>query len=196
MGVEILKTLVVSVNRRTVCSASPPNPKIFLAKHNRKTKRETRFALKFGRGDPYWLRLDAMTDVRCLKLIGNFLHDPAEEKIADNAVLIFRVWTRRDPPFLHLRHSLLALLRSPIFTMAQKWSILTALVLLVKSALATYTPASYYLLQDYQAGTANFFNNFNYFTGSDPSNGFVQFESFLVKLIIDTLVSQLQSAED
>ena len=172
-----------------------PNPKVIFGKTQ---KRRHGCALKLKTWRSYWLRPDALTDTRCLKLIGNFLHGLTDFALrtgsttsdADNGVLIFRVWTRRDRPFLHLRHSLLALLhlrhyllallRSPIFTMVQKWSILTALVLFVNSALAAYSPASYYLLKDYQAGTANFFNNFNYFTGSDPSNGFVQFESFLV----------------
>lgn len=38
-----------------------------------------------------------------------------------------------------------------------------------------YTSTTYYLLKDFQAGTANFFNNFNFFTGADPTHGFVQY---------------------
>jgi hypothetical protein len=39
-----------------------------------------------------------------------------------------------------------------------------------------YSQASYHLLKDYQAGTTKFFDNFDFFTGSDPTNGFVKFD--------------------
>jgi hypothetical protein len=38
-----------------------------------------------------------------------------------------------------------------------------------------YQSTSYYLVEDYQAGTSNFFNNFNFYTGADPSDGFVEY---------------------
>jgi len=37
-----------------------------------------------------------------------------------------------------------------------------------------YTSTTYYLLKDFQAGTTNFWKNFNFFTGADPTHGFVQ----------------------
>jgi hypothetical protein len=33
---------------------------------------------------------------------------------------------------------------------------------------------TYNLVKDFQAGTTNFFSNFNFFTGADPTHGFVQ----------------------
>jgi hypothetical protein len=60
--------------------------------------------------------------------------------------------------------------------MVLRW-ILGASAILFKLTLATYTPASYYLVKDYQAGTANFFNNFNFYTGADPNDGFVDYLS-------------------
>jgi len=38
----------------------------------------------------------------------------------------------------------------------------------------TYDPQYYNLVKDYQAGTPNFFNNFNFYSGADPKGGFVQ----------------------
>lgn len=45
---------------------------------------------------------------------------------------------------------------------------------LCQSSIA-YNAASYRLLKDYQAGTDKFFQNFNFFTGLDPTNGFVKY---------------------
>lgn len=39
----------------------------------------------------------------------------------------------------------------------------------------SYTSTTYYLQKDFQAGTANFWNNFDWFTGADPTHGFVQY---------------------
>jgi hypothetical protein len=40
--------------------------------------------------------------------------------------------------------------------------------------LFAYAPATYTLVKDYQAGSNAFFDNFNFFTGADPTHGFVQ----------------------
>jgi hypothetical protein len=39
----------------------------------------------------------------------------------------------------------------------------------------SYPSATYKLVKDYQAGTSAFWNNFNFFTGADPTNGFVKY---------------------
>jgi hypothetical protein len=38
----------------------------------------------------------------------------------------------------------------------------------------SYPTANYNLVKDYGAGTSAFFTNFNFFTGADPTNGFVK----------------------
>jgi len=40
-----------------------------------------------------------------------------------------------------------------------------------------YPPATYNLVHDYQAGTSSFWSNWNFFTGPDPTDGFVKYES-------------------
>jgi hypothetical protein len=42
---------------------------------------------------------------------------------------------------------------------------------------ARYAPTTYSLVKDFQAGTSNFFNNFKFYTGPDPTNGFVNYLS-------------------
>src|SRR5271170_4178471 len=42
-----------------------------------------------------------------------------------------------------------------------------------------YPAATYNLVHDYQAGTSSFWNNWNYFTGPDPTDGFVKYASLL-----------------
>jgi hypothetical protein len=44
----------------------------------------------------------------------------------------------------------------------------------------------YNLLKDFQAGTSNFFNNFNFYTGADPTHGFVQSSTSKKSLMVDT----------
>ena len=39
---------------------------------------------------------------------------------------------------------------------------------------ASYPTATYKLVKDYGAGTSSFFNNFNFFTGADPTHGNVK----------------------
>jgi hypothetical protein len=39
---------------------------------------------------------------------------------------------------------------------------------------ASYPTATYKLVKDYGAGTSSFYNNFNFFTGADPTNGYVK----------------------
>jgi len=41
---------------------------------------------------------------------------------------------------------------------------------------ATYPSATYTLVKDFAAGTAAFFNSFNFYTGADPKGGFVMYE--------------------
>lgn len=38
-----------------------------------------------------------------------------------------------------------------------------------------YPTASYNLVKDYEGGTDNFFNHFNFYTGQDPTHGFVKY---------------------
>jgi hypothetical protein len=54
---------------------------------------------------------------------------------------------------------------------------------------ATYPAETYTLVKDFTAGTAAFFNNFNFYTGADPKGGFVQYGSR-----IPTLICRFQSA--
>jgi hypothetical protein len=49
------------------------------------------------------------------------------------------------------------------------------LVSLFIDAFFAYSPTTYTLVKDYQAGTSAFFNNFQFFTGADPTHGFVQY---------------------
>jgi len=51
---------------------------------------------------------------------------------------------------------------------------LLCLLLFFDPLFAAYSPATYQLVKDFQAGTSSFFSNFNFFTGSDPTHGFVQ----------------------
>jgi hypothetical protein len=44
-----------------------------------------------------------------------------------------------------------------------------------------YPPATYNLVHDYQAGTSKFWSNWNYFTGADPTNGFVKYVSLYLR---------------
>ena len=46
---------------------------------------------------------------------------------------------------------------------------------LLQLASASYPAATYKLVKDYGAGTSSFFNNFNFFTGADPTNGNVKY---------------------
>ena len=39
---------------------------------------------------------------------------------------------------------------------------------------SSYPAQSYKLVKDYKAGTSSFFNNFNFYTGSDPTHGNVE----------------------
>jgi hypothetical protein len=50
----------------------------------------------------------------------------------------------------------------------------TLYILLDFVAGESYPTATYTLLKDFQAGSSNFFNNFNFYTGADPTNGFVE----------------------
>ena len=46
-----------------------------------------------------------------------------------------------------------------------------------------YPAATYTLVHDYQAGTSSFWNNWNYFTGADPTDGFVKYVSPYLKIL-------------
>src|SRR5271170_5515962 len=46
-----------------------------------------------------------------------------------------------------------------------------------------YPAATYNLVHDYQAGTSSFWNNWNYFTGADPTDGFVKYVSPYLKIL-------------
>src|SRR5271154_6542111 len=46
-----------------------------------------------------------------------------------------------------------------------------------------YPAATYNLVHDYQAGTSSFWNNWNYFTGADPTDGFVKYVSLYLKIL-------------
>jgi len=50
---------------------------------------------------------------------------------------------------------------------------LLSLVLSLVNA-RNYPTANYWLVKDFQAGTANFFDNFNFYTGADPTHGDVK----------------------
>lgn len=44
------------------------------------------------------------------------------------------------------------------------------------AAASYYPPATYNLIHDFQAGTSSFWNNWNFFTGADPTDGFVKYK--------------------
>jgi hypothetical protein len=46
-----------------------------------------------------------------------------------------------------------------------------------------YPAATYNLVHDYQAGTSSFWSNWNYFTGPDPTDGFVKYVSLYLKIL-------------
>ena len=54
-------------------------------------------------------------------------------------------------------------------------SVCFILVILLDFTIAeSYPPQNYKLVKDYGAGTAAFFNNFNFYTGADPTDGDVK----------------------
>jgi hypothetical protein len=46
-----------------------------------------------------------------------------------------------------------------------------------------YPAATYNLVHDYEAGTSSFWSNWNYFTGPDPTDGFVKYGSLYLKIL-------------
>jgi hypothetical protein len=57
---------------------------------------------------------------------------------------------------------------------------------LIHGVLGYTSGITYNLVKDYQAGTSNFFNNFNFYTGADPTHGFVQSSISKTLLMVDT----------
>ena len=80
--------------------------------------------------------------------------------------------------FPFLSHPQLAYLDGSLVTMARLSLVvpLTLLFLVLSLVNAeSYPTTNYKLVKDFEAGTSNFFNNFNFYTGSDPTNGDVKY---------------------
>lgn len=59
--------------------------------------------------------------------------------------------------------------------MSRALSFICIFILFLDLAIAaSYPTATYKLIKDYGAGTSSFFNNFNFYTGADPTNGDVK----------------------
>src|SRR5271156_4535741 len=46
-----------------------------------------------------------------------------------------------------------------------------------------YPPATYNLVHDYEAGTSQFWSNWDFFTGPDPTDGFVKYVSLYLRML-------------
>jgi hypothetical protein len=71
----------------------------------------------------------------------------------------------RDSPSVQAR---------PAITAMQRLLQLSLIFSLFNTLFASYPASTYTLVKDFQAGTSSFFNNFNFYSGADPTNGFVK----------------------
>jgi hypothetical protein len=67
---------------------------------------------------------------------------------------------------------------------------ISLLLSLLQLASASYPSATYELVKDYGAGTSAFFNNFNFFTGADPTDGNVKYYIVPNKLLTFSYLSK------